>query len=124
MRTKMYTIYDRKAMAYHMPFYAITDAVGVRTFSDAVSDPQSIFARHPNDYVLYLAGEFDDSNGQLWPEQPLKHVIDASALVKALQSEIPFPENATTTKPSKLDGPGPARLSYEEWVALQQQGGK
>lgn len=100
MKTRCYSIYDRKALVYHTPYYAITDAVAVRTLSDAVTDPNGMFGRHPNDYVLFYVGEFDDSNGQFVPVQPLAHVIDAQALVKALQSEIPFPEGTTTDKPS------------------------
>lgn len=103
MKTRLYTIYDRKALAYHQPYYAITDAVAVRTFADAVADPNAIFGRHPNDYVLYYAGDFDDSNGQLWPQQPLTHIIDAQVLVKAVQSEIPFPDHATTERPGAAD---------------------
>lgn len=95
MISRAYSIYDRKAFAYHLPFYAVTDAVAVRTLSDVVADPQAIFSRHPNDYVLYFVGEFNDGNGAFVPASPLVHVIDASTLVKAMQSEIPFPENVT-----------------------------
>lgn len=105
MKLRAYSIFDRKALAYHQPYYAINDAVAVRTLSDAVADPNSMFGRHPNDYVLYCVGEFDDSNGVTSTISPLLHVIDAIALVKALQSELPFPDNATTTRPS-VDGDG------------------
>lgn len=98
-----YAIYDRKALIYHMPYFAITNAVAVRTLSDAVSDPNSTFSRHPNDYVLYDVGEFDDSNGLFKPSSPIVHVIDAAALVAALQGEIPFPDKATTTRPSATE---------------------
>lgn len=100
MRLNIYCTYDRKAFMYHLPFYALNDAVAVRILSDEVSNPNSSVSRHPNDYVLYFVGAFDDQNGQLWPEQPVRHVIDCNALVQALQSEIPFPEGTTTAKPS------------------------
>lgn len=99
MKTKAYSIYDRKALIYHTPFYAITDAVAVRTLSDVVADSNTIFGRHPNDYQLYLVGEFDDSNGGLVATLPVVHVIDAAVLLRALQQEIPFPAGTTTDKP-------------------------
>lgn len=116
MKTRAYSVYDRKALIYHMPYYALTDAVAVRTLADAMTDPNTSFGRHPNDYVLFFVGEFDDSNGQLWPEQPLKHVIDAQALVKALQSEIPFPEGTTTDKPSSTEAEAQRRNGLDAQV--------
>lgn len=114
MKTQAYSIYDRKALVYHLPFYALNDAVAVRTLSDVVADPQSMFSRHPNDYVLYQVGEFDDGNGTLTPTVPAVHVIDAATLVKSLQSEIPFPDRATTTEPRATE----EQLSEEQMTSL------
>lgn len=104
MIIRCYSVYDRKAQVFHAPYYAPTDGAAVRTFSDAVADPNSMLGRHPNDYVLYFVGTFDDSRALMEPKSPVDHVIDASSLVKALQAEIPFPDSLTTTKPSELDG--------------------
>lgn len=95
MRLRCYSLYDRKTLAYFPPYYAATDGAAVRTFSDAVGDVNSQIGRHPNDYVLFYVGEFDDTNGAMLAASPLAHVIDGSALVAALQSEIPFPDRAT-----------------------------
>lgn len=111
MITRCYSIYDRKALAYHLPYYAVSDAVAVRTLSDVVGDPQTIFGRHPNDYVLYYVGDFNDANGVLVPHSPAVHIIDAAALIKALQSEIPFPETATTARPGSPDFDGDGTLN-------------
>lgn len=104
MIINVYSIFDRKALVYHLPYFAQTHAVAVRTLSDVVADPNTTFGRHPNDYVLYCIGRYDDAKGAMLPLSPMDHVIDAIALVKAIQSEIPFPEAATTTRPSDLDG--------------------
>lgn len=82
MKLNAYTLYDNKALQYHPPFFASTDGAAVRSLSDLVSDLNTGPGRHPGDYVLYFVGTYDDSNGQLWPEQPLRHVMDAAALVK------------------------------------------
>lgn len=100
MMMRCYTVFDRKTLSYHLPYYAVNDSAAVRTLSDAVSDVNSLYGRHPNDFVLYCCGTFDDQKGAMEPSSPLLHVIDAIALVKAIQSEIPFPEHTTTSKPS------------------------
>jgi len=95
MRLRCYSIFDRKALSYHMPYYAPTDNAAVRTLSDAVADTNNSLGRHPNDYVLYYVGDFDDQTGVYTPVAPLVHVIDAIHLARALQSELPFPDHAT-----------------------------
>lgn len=87
MKLLGYTIFDNKALQYRVPFFTHTDGAAVRMLQDLVEDPQTTIGRHPMDYVLYCCGEYDDSNGQLWPLQPLRHVMDAAALVK-IQSDF------------------------------------
>jgi len=82
MKTNAYTIYDRKALIYNAPFFVATDGVATRELSNLVNDPNTTIGRHPNDYVLYCCGAYDDQLGSLLPESPLRHVMDASALVK------------------------------------------
>lgn len=77
-----YCIYDRKALRYHVPFFSAQDGEAVRSFTDLVQDPSTTVGRHPDDYVLYRVGSFDDSNGSLHTANVLQHVIDASACVR------------------------------------------
>lgn len=84
-----YTLYDRKAFTYSPPFFAITDGVAVRMVQNLVADTATSPGQHPNDYVLYRAGGYDDQSGRLLPLQPLEHVIDCQACV-ARQSPLPF----------------------------------
>lgn len=95
MKTRLYAVYDRKALVYQVPFASLTDGAAVRMLSDAVADSNTMLSRHPNDYVLFYVGDFDDSKGALEAASPIVHVIDAASLVKALQSEIPFPDGLT-----------------------------
>lgn len=80
-----YTIYDRKALQYHQPFFAVADGAAVRMFSDIANDSNTSVGRHPGDYVLYRCGAYDDSNGQLHPVSALQHITDALPLVQARQ---------------------------------------
>lgn len=91
MKLLAFTIFDNKALQYHPPFFQHTDAAAVRMLRDLVEDLNTTIGRHPGDYVLYGCGSYDDQNGQMWPEQPLRHIMDAVALVK-LQPSI-FPNN-------------------------------
>lgn len=39
----------------------------VRSFTDAINDPQSVFSRHPEDYELYRLCPFDEETGRFLP---------------------------------------------------------
>lgn len=83
MLLNCYSIYDRKALQYHAPFFQSTDGAALRSLSDLVADANTTVGRHPGDYVLYLIGQYDDQKGRMIPCEPLVHVIDAVALVPA-----------------------------------------
>lgn len=82
MKLLAFTIYDNKALQYHPPFFAATDGAAVRMLRDLVEDPNSNIGRHPADYVLYRCGVYDDIKGHFAAEMPLRHIMDAMALVK------------------------------------------
>lgn len=82
MILKAYSLFDNKALQYHPPFYASTDAAAIRAVRDLVDDPNTSVGRHPKDYTLYNVGQYDDSNGLFMAQQPLMHVVDAVALVR------------------------------------------
>lgn len=77
-----YSVYDRKALSYYAPFFAVADGAALRSFMDLANDPQTNVGRHPGDYVLYRVGGFDDSSGLLLPVVNIEHISDAMALVK------------------------------------------
>lgn len=94
----MYSVYDRKTLTYLPPYFSVTDGSAVRMLSGELQDPKSMLSRHPNDYVLFFVGEFNDQDGAVAPAHPLVHIIDCQALVAAMQQEIPFPVTATNGK--------------------------
>lgn len=59
------TVYDMKTEAYLRPFFAMTTGEAIRTFTDSIADPQSMFNRHPADFTLFKIGVYDDSLGVL-----------------------------------------------------------
>lgn len=90
MKLNAYSIYDRKALQYHPPFFTHTDGAAVRDFKDLANDPATRIGRHPADFVLFLVGIFDDSKGTIETFTPITHVADAQALVaaQAIQAEF------------------------------------
>lgn len=82
MITLAYSVFDTKALIYNQPFFAPTDGAAIRLFSDLVNDNNTTVGRHPADYVLYAIGAYDDGKGLLTPQVPMRHIMDAVALVK------------------------------------------
>lgn len=81
MKLNAYTLFDNKALQYHPPFFAATDGSAIRSITDLVADSNTGPGRHPGDYVLYCCGTYDDNRGHFESESPLRHVVDAIALV-------------------------------------------
>lgn len=81
MLLQAYSVYDRKALQYHAPFFTHTDGAAIRSFADLANDMNTTVGRHPADYVLFNVGTYSDDNGSLEPAMPLRHVIDATALL-------------------------------------------
>lgn len=71
MILRAYSVLDLKAQAYAAPFFLHKDALAIRSFSDAVADPQHPMSRHAEDYQLYYIGEFDDAAGAFSPVAPV-----------------------------------------------------
>lgn len=105
MLLSAYSIYDRKALQYHPPFFAVQDGVAVRMVSDLANDAQTNIGTHPADYVLYLIGTYNDANGAMLPAAALVHITDVLPLVRierTLPLEVPhvFGEH----RPAVLNG--------------------
>ena len=67
---KIFSVWDAKTEAYMQPFFSPTVGSGIRAFTDACSDPNSMLAKHPGDFTLQLVGEFDDATGTLLDQNP------------------------------------------------------
>lgn len=63
MKHQVMAIFDNAVKAYLQPFFTPTKGSGIRSFTDAVSQEGSQFARHAGDYALFILGEFDDVTG-------------------------------------------------------------
>ena len=63
MKKLALTIYDMKAQVYNNPWFAINEQTAIRMCTDLANDPSLETGRHPEDFVCYIIGEFDDNEG-------------------------------------------------------------
>jgi hypothetical protein len=61
MIQNIYTIYDTAASAFNTPFYMHNDGMAFRAFADNVNDEGSIINKHPEQFILFKLGSYDDS---------------------------------------------------------------
>lgn len=54
---------DEKANSFMKPVFDVTKGSAARSFGDAVLDEKLPFGTHPEDYALYLIGQYDESTG-------------------------------------------------------------
>lgn len=64
---KVYSIKDVKVDAFMTPFFIPTDGAALRAFADEAKNPDGNLFKHPEDYVLYALGVWDDQLGILQP---------------------------------------------------------
>ena len=65
MKVFIFTIYDSKAETFNAPFFMTNEPQAVRGFSDAVNNPETPYGKHPEDYTLFLIGEYDDTTAEI-----------------------------------------------------------
>lgn len=84
MKQLLISVYDVKAGAYNAPVSMISKAAAIRSFSDAVNDPKSDFAKHPEDYSINVVGEWDPVSGVLKPLSVPEPLITARECLAAV----------------------------------------
>lgn len=60
---KVYSVFDSKANAWLLPFFAVNRAVAIRNFTTAASDGKTTFCRYPADFTLFEIGAWDPAAG-------------------------------------------------------------
>jgi hypothetical protein len=64
---QIYCIHDACANAYLKLMFSPNQGLILRSLVDELSRPDSDFLRHPDDYTLFLMGEWDDVTGDIKP---------------------------------------------------------
>lgn len=74
--SRIYAIYDSKAMAYLQPFFASGDEVAVRSFERAALNPEHTMHTHPGDFTLFRIGDWSEYDGHIEIQVPVYSVIN------------------------------------------------
>jgi len=74
---KAFSVKDLKAGAFAPPFFMPSVPPAIRAFGDAVLHRDELMSRHPDDFVLYCVGEFDDNLGLMAGYEVPEPVISA-----------------------------------------------
>ena len=86
MKLQTFAVYDQCARVFQKPFFLHNKNEAIRGFADAVADDSTMLAKHPEDYVLFHVGEWEDDSGTIVPKTPNK-VITALECVPEDKSE-------------------------------------
>ena len=71
MRMVIVSVRDKKA-EFFSPVYAVpTKGLAIRGFGDAIMKGGSDLSSHPEDFSLFMVGEFDQVTGMLIPCEPV-----------------------------------------------------
>lgn len=70
MKSEIYSVYDMKAKIYGKPFYMVNEAVCLRSVTQSLCEGDSDLRHHPEDFLLYHMGTFDDQTCEISTGQP------------------------------------------------------
>ena len=80
---KIFCIKDEKSGAYYDPFTMGNTIDAQRTFMQAMKAEKSMIAQYPEDFNLYLVGEYDEMKGMITPQKPVLILTGKEAKEKA-----------------------------------------
>lgn len=81
MILKVFAVRDMKALAFQAPFFSLAPGSALRAFGDECEKEGTPFHKHPEDYVLYEVGVYDDSTALLESLNPVRMMGCASDFV-------------------------------------------
>lgn len=90
---RMYAIYDNKTQAFMRPWCAQTHGEATRLFMDNASEPSSMLAKHPSDFVLFYIGEFHEDNGVVVSAKA-ENLGSAAQYLRQVSEDAPTPIEA------------------------------
>lgn len=64
MLQQVFTVYDQKADAYLPPWIMPKAVMAQRVFGDCVNSKDHQFNAHPDDYTLFMLGDWNDETGE------------------------------------------------------------
>lgn len=84
MKLQVYAVLDKAVGAFTRPFFLRTRGEAIRSFTEACQDEKTDFCKHPDDFVLYYNGVFDDNTGMFDSIEP-ERVIGAREVMSVAE---------------------------------------
>nr|AVQ10208.1 DNA binding protein VP5 [Gokushovirinae environmental samples] len=88
MKLQICAVYDKVAGAYLAPLFVRTSFEAMRMFRDAVGSADHQFCKHPEDFVLFRLGEFDDNTGAVEPLHVTEKLMDGLTAVELVRAPV------------------------------------
>lgn len=84
VRLFAFAILDQKAHSFNPPYFLPHEDIAIRGFAQSIRHPDRYptMRDFPEDFTLYLIGEFDDQSGKLLGYPEPKFIVRGSDLVK------------------------------------------
>lgn len=84
MRLYVFSVRDIKADSFGQPFYSTSKGQAVRSFSDEVNRAaqDNLLYQHPEDFELFILGEFDTDDGVFHTTRPLQVSVGSSVAIR------------------------------------------
>ncbi len=84
----MVAVYDAKLQAFGLPRFERMEAAAIRAFADGVNqeDKTNNLFNHPEDYSLWLLGEYNDEKGEMDMFKP-KNLLGALSVHQGQQEK-------------------------------------
>lgn len=79
-------IHDNQANAYNTPFASKNGNTAIRSFHDSIQQPGSVLHNHPEDFVLYQTGTFDELTGDIEITEPRIKLANGVELAASLHA--------------------------------------
>lgn len=84
MRYKILAVRDRAIDSYGQPFFTASVGGAIRSFADEINRraENNQLNKHPEDFDLFLLGEFDDQTGEFDGTRPAQVAVGKDLLIK------------------------------------------
>lgn len=88
MKLHVYTIRDSKADTHNNPFFMVNEATALRSCA-ALLDREDVMRRHPEDFMLFYHGTYDDHTAKFDLLQQPQAIIQFVNLTGDMFDEVP-----------------------------------
>ncbi len=85
---KIYSVYDSKAEAYLTPFFEHNNATALRAFAEAANKTEHRFNKYAADYTLFAIGEWDETKGNIKPDNAKTSLGTALEYLQQIEKPI------------------------------------